>query len=115
MADQKEETPFHKARLGLPDNVKAREIYEARRKALRQDMAKVFTPVEGRRVLRHLMSICGYRLSKTGGNPSLGMDILTGTLYNSARENICIEFLEDVPKHILKDIEYGPDSELDES
>ena len=112
MAEEK--VPFHRERLNLPDNEKAREISEAKKKALRQDMAKVFGPPEGRRVLRYLMDICAYRQSKVGGNPTLGMDIFAGTLYNSSRELVCIEFLEAIPKYILKDIEYGTDEELSE-
>ena len=114
MAEDKKDIPMHRERLNLPDKGAAQKVTDARRKKLRQDMAKVFNSHEGRRVLRYLMDICAYRQSKVGGNPTLGMDIYAGTLYNSSRELVCIEFLEHIPKYILKDIEYGTDQELDE-
>ena len=110
--EKKKEIPLHRERLNLPDKEVQQKLTEAKKKALRQDMARVFGPPEGRRVLRYLLDICAYRQSKVGGNPALGMDIFAGTLYNSARELVCIEFLEYIPKYILKDIEYGTESEL---
>jgi len=109
-----EKVPFHRERLNLPDNEKAREISEAKKKALRQDMAKVFGPPEGRRVLRYLMDIAGYQRMKVGGNPQLGMDVLQGSFYNVVREQVCIEFIEHIPVYIIKDVLFGTPTELEE-
>lgn len=112
MAEPKE-VPLHRERLNLVDKNQYQKVTEAKKKQLRQDMASCFNSIQGRNVLRYLISITGYRKSKVGGNPALGMNILEGTLYNSARELVGIEFLEMVPAHILKDIEYGTIDELD--
>ena len=107
MAEEQKEIPMHRERLNLPDKVDQQKLTEAKRKQLSSDLKVCFSSVEGRRVLRYLMSICGYKKSKVGGNPNLGMDVSQGTLYNAARENVCIELLEFIPAYILKDVEYG--------
>ena len=110
----KSELPLHRERLNLPDKGAAQKITDAKKKKLRQDMAKVFGPPEGRRVLRFLMDLGGYKKLKIGGNPQLGMDVSQGTYYNCAREQVVLEFLEHVPVYILKDVEFGTDQELEE-
>jgi hypothetical protein len=114
MAEDKKDIPMHRERLNLPDKGAAQKVTDAKRKKLRQDMAKVFGPPEGRRVLRFLMDLGGYRTIKIGGNPQLGMDVKDGTFYNASREQIVIEFLEHIPVYILKDIIFGTDQELEE-
>jgi hypothetical protein len=78
------------------------------------DMAVCFGSVEGRRVLRFLMDICGFQKEKIGGNPQIGMDIHAGLLYNCAREQVFIELAELLPAYILKDVEFGTEQELEE-
>ena len=114
MADEKKEIPFHKARLDLPDREDQVKLNDKRRKQLRRDMAFCFSTNEGRRVLRYLMNISGYKKLKVGGNPQLGMDVLQGSFYNVIREQVCLEFIEHIPTDILRDCEFGVFSELED-
>ena len=111
---EEKEVPLHRERLNLVDKNTFQQITEAKRKQLKQDMAKVFGPPEGRRVLRYLMNISGYKRSKIGGNQQIGMDVLTGTMYNTSREGLCLEFIEHIPNYILRDVEFGTFEEIDE-
>ena len=110
----KKDQPLHRERLNLENKEDQQKLLQAKRKQLTRDMALCFNSPAGSRVLRHLMLICGYKKSKVGGNVNLGMDVEQGTLYNSARENVCIEFLEFVPVYIIKNVEYGTLDELEE-
>ena len=107
MVDERKEIPLHRERLGLLDKDAQTKLVERKRKQLTQDMALVFNSEEGRRVLRYILNLGGFKKGKIGGNPQLGMDVLEGTLYNCAREQILLEILEFVPAYILKDCEYG--------
>lgn len=113
MAEEKKEIPMHRERLNLPNKEEQQKLTEAKRKQLSADLKVCFSSIEGRRVLRYLMNICGYKKSKVGGNPALGMDVAQGTIYNAARENVCIELLEFIPPYIIKDVEYGTIEEIE--
>ena len=106
--------PLHRERLNLPDKGEQQELTERKRKQLTQDLAVCFNSPSGYRVLRHLMNITGFKKSKVGGNVTLGMDIMQGTLYNSARELVMIELLEFIPVYILKNVEFGAAEELED-
>ena len=113
MAEEKE-VPLHLKRLGLLNKDEQSLLLERKKKQLFRDMAATFTSMEGRRSLRYLLDLCGYKKSKVGGNPTLGMDVMAGTLYNSAREQVAIEFLEFIPADIRRDCEFGTFNELEE-
>jgi len=105
--------PLHRERLGLLDKEVQQKVLDQKRKLLVRDMTICFSTIEGRRVLRYLMNICGPNKGKIGGNPQLGMDVLQGTFYNSCREQIWIEFKEFIPANILQKAEYGDMDELE--
>ena len=107
MPEEKTDQPFHRERLGLPDKDAVQKLTEARKKQLSRDMAVCFNTAEGRRVLKYLLSLGGYKKGKIGGNPQLGMDVMEGTLYNASREQLILELIEFIPAYILKDCEYG--------
>jgi hypothetical protein len=111
--EEKSKVPLHKERMGLLDKDAQQKLQEAKRKALSSDMAVCFNTAEGRRVLRHILNICGYKRSKIGGNPQIGMDVHAGLLYNCAREQVAIELLDHIPAYILKDCEYGVFKDLE--
>jgi hypothetical protein len=111
---EKKEIPLHRERLGLPANDAQEKVRQEKRKQLKEDCRVTFGPAAGRRVLRYLMDLAGYKKSKVGGNPGLGMDVLTGTLYNSARELVILEMLEFLPVEVRRDVEFGNIDELDE-
>jgi hypothetical protein len=113
MTDEKKKIPLHRERLDIPDNKEAQKLREDRKKQLREDLRATFGPSAGRRVLRHLMNLAGYKKIKIGGNPQLGMDVLQGSFYNVTREQLVIEFIELMPVDILKDVEFGTISELE--
>ena len=85
----------------------------AKDKEIRDDLAFVFGTEQGVRALRLIMNLCGYRQSKVGGNPSLGMDVLTGTLYNASREGIYLELRRLLPNRILVKAEAEPVEEIE--
>ena len=114
MPEEKTEQPFHRERLNLPDKDEQQKLNERKRKQLVQDLAVCFNSPAGFRVLRYLMDITGYKRSKVGANTTLGMDIMQGTLYNSARELVMIELLEFIPVYILKKVDFGAAEELEE-
>ena len=116
MSEEKEKPhiPLHRERMGLPDNEEQKKLREAKVKQLKEDCRVTFSPPAGRRVLRYLMNLAGYKKSKVGGNPQLGMDVQIGTLYNAARELVVLELTEFIPQDILKDVEFGTFSEIEE-
>jgi hypothetical protein len=111
--EEKSKVPLHKERMGLLDKDTQYKLLEAKRKALSSDMAVCFNTAEGRRVLKYILNICGYRKGKVGGNPQLGMDVFQGTMYNAAREQVAIELIEHIPVYIMKDCEYGVFKDLE--
>ena len=111
--EEKDKISFHKARLNLPDKEALEKVRKDKRKGLTQDMAVVFDSPEGRRVLSFMMDLSGYRKSKVGGNPQLGMDILQGTFYNTIREQLFLEIVEFIPVNILRKAEYGVAKDLE--
>lgn len=96
----------HEQRSKAVDKDIQRKAAESRSKQLRMDMAFTFGSAEGKRVLKWLLLECGFHKSCVGGNPSLGMDVAMGTLYNAARESIYLEIRQLVPSETLKEIEY---------
>lgn len=104
---EKKVVPLHRERLNLPDNEDQQKLRELKRKQLKEDMREVFNTPAGRRVLRYLMNLGGYKKGKIGGNVQLGMDVLHGTLYNTAREQLILELVEFIPDNVLKDCEFG--------
>ena len=111
--EEKSKIPLHKSRLDLPDKEALEKVRKEKRKGLVQDMAVVFDSPEGRRVLSFMMDLSGYRRNKIGGNPQLGMDIMTGTYYNCAREQLFLEIVEFIPVNILRKAEYGVAKDLE--
>lgn len=105
--DEKKEVPLHRERLNLPDKEAAEKLRERHNKQLKADMREVFSSPAGRRVLRRFMNICGYGRGVIGANPALGMDVLHGTLYNSARLQVFLELIEFLPEAVMKDCQYG--------
>lgn len=103
----------HRSRTARSDRPKMEEIFAQRAKALREDFAYVAGTPQGRNVFTHIMRICGYQNGQVGGNPSLGMDVMTGTLYNCARESIYQEIKELIPKAVRRDIEFRASDEIE--
>lgn len=103
---EKPHIPTHTLRSDAIDKDKQRKAYEKRLKDLRIDMAYTFATPEGRRVLKWLLNECGFHKSCVGGNPTLGMDVKDGTLYNAARESIYLELRQLIPSETLKLVEY---------
>ena len=110
---EKEDIPLHRERLGLLDKDAQQKLLEKKRKTLSKDMAMTFNTVEGRRVLRFILTICGYKKGVIGGNAALGMDVMQGTLYNASRQQVAVEILEHIPAHIVKNVEYGTDEDIE--
>ena len=104
--------PLHRERLNLPDKVDQQKVNDIKKKQMSRDFAVVFNSVEGRRVLRFMMVLGGFKRPKIGGNTSLGMDVAYGTIYNAAREQLLLEIFEFVPSYILRDAEYGLHEDL---
>lgn len=104
---EKKIPPLHRDRLNLPDKEKLKQEYEARRKSLMLDMAQTFGSPEGMRALEYIMVLSGYGKTNVGANPSLGMDVKDGTLYNAARESIYLELRGLISPKILKKVEFG--------
>lgn len=105
--DEKKAVPLHRERLNLPDHEDQQKLREQKKKQLKDDMRATFNTPAGRRVLRYLMNLGGYKRGKIGGNAQMGMDVLQGTLYNTAREQLVLELIEFVPDSVLKDCEFG--------
>ena len=106
--------PLHRERLNLPDPVVSSEAREKKHKQLIEDCRVTFSPAAGRRVLRYLFIQAGYKKPKIGGVPNLGMGVLETTLYNCAREQLILEILQFLPEEVLKDVEFGTFSEIEQ-
>lgn len=103
--DEKE-IPLHKSRIEQSGVAKEQEDKRRRqRKMLDLACAEVFASPSGQRVLKLISEICGHGVSKVGGNPQLGMDVLQGTLYNAARENVYLELRKFIPTRILREVD----------
>ena len=111
-SEQTPHVPTHTQRSPSVDRDKQTKELERRAKQLRFDFAITFGTPEGKRVLQWLIKESGYQKSQVGGNPQLGMDVLQGTLYNSARLSIYLEMRQLIPEETLKGVEYA---ELDSS
>ena len=107
MSEEKPRVPLHRERLDLPDNKEVLELRDKKRKALRNDMQEVFNSPAGRRVLRYIMNLTGWKKGVVGANPSMGMDILHGSFYNATRLQLMVELSEHIPVDILKACEFG--------
>ena len=112
MSEEKE-IPFHVSRVPHANKEAQAKAQAAKDKEIRDDLAFVFGTEQGVRALRLIMNLCGYRQSKVGGNPSLGMDVLTGTLYNASREGIYLELRRLLPNRILVKAEAEPVEEIE--
>ena len=104
---EKEKVPLHKERLDLRDHKDQQELQIKKRKQLRADMQEVFNSPAGRRVLRYLMNLTGWKKGVVGGNPAMGMDVLHGSFYNASRLQVMVELSEHIPVDILRDCEFG--------
>lgn len=105
-SQDKPHIPVHTQRSEAADKDKQRKEFDRQTKQLRFDMAFTFGTPEGKRILRWLLHQSGFHKSQVGGNPALGMDVLQGTLYNSARESLYIELRQLIPAETLKQVEY---------
>lgn len=109
MKEESKETPhipIHTQRSPSVDREKQTKELERRAKQLRFDFAITFSTAEGRRVLQWLINESGFHKSNIGGNPSLGMDVLQGTLYNASRQALYLEMRQLIPAETLKLVEY---------
>ena len=98
--------PLHQQRSPSADKEEQHKKQIEFEKKLRQDFAFAFNSASGRNVLRWIKDQCGYGKSVVGGNPSLGMDIEKGTLYNAARLGVYLELRVLIPSEILKQVEF---------
>lgn len=105
-SEQTPHVPFHTQRSPSADREKQNKELERRAKQLRFDFAITFSTPEGRRVLQWIIKESGYGKSSVGGNPSIGMNVLEGCLYNEARKSIYLELRQLVSSEILKQVEY---------
>lgn len=97
---------MHRQRSSAADKDKQKDYFDKKTKLLKLDMAATFNTPEGRRVLKHLFKTSGFGESNIGGNPTLGMDILQGTIYNAARQSMYLELRKLIPHETLKVIEF---------
>lgn len=107
--EESKEKPFipsHVQRSPATDKDKQHRDAERKVRQLRMDFALTFGPDEGKRVLKWMFQQSGYGQSDVGGNPALGMDVLQGTFYNSARKSLYIEMRKLIPHETLKNIEF---------
>ena len=98
--------PTHTQRSESTDKDKQRKDFERHFKSLRMDFAICFGTPEGRKVLKWMYGESGFGNSQIGGNPTLGMDVLQGTLYNNARSSLYIEMRKLIPHEVLKQVEF---------
>ncbi|MDE1866576.1 MAG: hypothetical protein KGI08_02550 [Thaumarchaeota archaeon] len=104
--------PTHTQRSSSKDKEEQEKALASRIKELRMSFAVCFSTPDGKKVLGWLLEQSGFLKSQVGGNPAIGMDVETGTLYNCARESLYIEMRRLVPSHILKEVEYQSMEEL---
>lgn len=105
--------PLHRQRPLSVDKDKQQKHFEQKQKRLKLDMAQTFGSEEGQRVLRYIFLMSGFGESNIGGNATLGMDVLQGTMYNAARQNLYLELRKLIPHSILKKIEFDNLEELE--
>lgn len=98
--------PTHTQRSPAKDKDVQEKELASRIKELRMAFATCFGSEDGKKVLRWIKDQAGFHKSQVGGNPGIGMNVMEGTLYNSARESIYIEIRSLVPAHILREVEY---------
>lgn len=103
---EKPHIPLHELRSVSTDKDKQAKEASRRIRALRMDFALTFGSSEGKRVLKWIFEQSGFGQSDIGGNPSLGMDVLQGTLYNGARKSLYIEMRKLIPHETLKQVEF---------
>lgn len=86
-----------------------REKAQARAKVelanLKQDFDATFGTGHGQRVLRHIMTICGYDKSSVVGD-QFGNPLAEGTIYNAAQQNIYRAIRRLVRHEILIPVEH---------
>lgn len=104
--------PIHTQRSPSVDRQKQTEKLARQVKELRMAFAITFSTPEGHRVLRWIIEQAGYQRSNIGGNPGLGMNVLQGTLYNSARQSVYLEMRQLIPATTLKLVEYEQVKEI---
>lgn len=104
--------PTHTQRSPSVDRDKQTKEFERRAKQLRMDFAITFSTAEGKRVLQWLIRESGFYKSSVGGNPSIGMNVLEGCLYNEARKSLYFELRQLIPPETLKQVEYENISEV---
>lgn len=85
---------------------------KARTKKLRETLGAAFGTPEGQQALKLIAELCGYNKTVIGGNPTIGMDVVQGTLYNCGRQSVYLELRAMVPSDILKQIEFQQTEEM---
>lgn len=105
-SEDKPHIPTHTQRSVAVDRDKQAKEFQRKAKQLRFDFAITFGTPEGRRVLQWIIEQAGYQKSNIGGNPTLGMDILQGTMYNACRQSLYLEMRQLIPAETLKLVEY---------
>ena len=98
--------PIHNQRSESVDKDKQHKEMQRKLKSLRMDFAICFGTPEGRKVLKWILQNSGYGESLVGGNPTLGMDVAQGTIYNGGRVSLYIEMRKLIPHEILKTVEF---------
>ena len=89
----------------------ARQEYQDRLKALKQDFRRVAKTPEGVTVLAYVMNLCGFHNPDTTYDPRSGELNLNTTLYNAARRNVWLTLRNFVPAQQLALIELPPEQE----
>lgn len=104
----------HRTRVDKSDKEAIIKAQQVKRKRLSRDFEHVGSTEEGRRVLRHLMVICGAKKTCVGSQPQMGMDIMQGTLYNAARQGLYLEEIRPfMSPSLLKQVEFNPIEEIE--
>jgi len=108
----------------MSENVKARmisikakaasskKVQDATRQ-LKMDMNATFGTESGRRILRHLMGLCGYQQSSVVFDPVNGNVQMDGMLNNEARRGVYLYIRQFMRRDILMYIETHSDSPND--
>lgn len=105
-SEENPHVPSHTQRSPSVDRDKQTKELERRAKQLRFDFAITFGTPEGKRVLQWLIRESGFHKSSIGGNPTIGMDVQIGTIYNEARKSLYLEMRQLIPAETLKQCEY---------
>lgn len=98
--------PSHTLRSESMDKDQQQKAAQRKIRSLRMDFALTFGTPEGKKVLKWIFEQSGFGQSDVGGNPTLGMDVLQGTLYNGARKSLYIEMRKLIPHETLKQVEF---------